>query len=269
MTMTTRIPSLRGALTGLLALLVVCTPAHAEWFGDLSLATERIERGQPVSEGQPSLGATLGWRHAPSGVYASLGVATVSDDRFVGSDGVQLMPTVGWSLDAKPWRAAVWLAHTAYPGANGPWFGELPPALQSLNLSPRNTDYATTEIGASIGWQALTVTWMRALSDYQGLAFAGPGGRVSFESKGTTYVGLDLTVPFAERWMVQAGAGRLTVPDADELAYTDWRLGLALDAAGLRWGLRVSGSDASVQWRSREARSSNSTKATAHVTWSF
>jgi hypothetical protein len=256
-------------LAGLLAVLVLAAPARAEWFGDVSLTSERVERGQSVSEGKPSLGATLGWRHEPSGAYASFGLATVSDDRFVGSSGYQVMPSLGWALDAKPWRAGLWLSHTAYPGANGPWYGEQPPQLQARNLSPRNTDYATTELGASIGWRVLTLTWVRALSDYQGLAFAGPAGRASFNSKGTTYVGLDLTVPFAERWMLQAGAGLLTVPDADELNYTDWRLGLSLDAAGLRWGVRVSGSDAAAQWRSRTARSSDSTRLAAQVTWSF
>ena len=75
-------------------------------------------------------------------------------------------------------------------------------------------------------------------------------------------------MPVGKRVMLGAGAGRLTVPDVDSLNYTDWRVSASLDAAGLRWALRVSGSDASVDWRSR-SRSSDSTQVTASATWSF
>ena len=146
-------------------------PAQAEWYGDVSLATERVERGQSVSEGEPSAAATLGWRFGSSGLTASLGLATVSDERFVGSDGYQLQPTLGWAWAQDKWRAGAWLSHTAYPGAEGPWFGALPPRLQALGLQPKTTDYGTTEAALQVGWSALTLTWARALSDYQVLVF--------------------------------------------------------------------------------------------------
>jgi hypothetical protein len=254
----------------LAALCAAAAPAQAAWFGDVTLATERVERGQKVTEGDPSLAATLGWRHETTGLYASLGAATVSDERYVGSDGYQLVPTLGWSLDAKPWRAGLWVSHTRYPGADGPWFGSLANTqFQSRGFQPQTTNYATTEAGASLGWQVFTLSWVRALSDYQGLALEGPGGRVSLRSRGTTYLGLDITVPFAERWMVHAGGGRLSVPDLEELDFTDWRIGLALDGAGARFSVRASGSDAAARWRNREGRSSDNTTVTAQVSWSF
>jgi hypothetical protein len=243
-------------------------PVHAQWYGDVSLATERVERGQSVSEGRPSAAATLGWRSGGSGLYASLGMATVSDERFAGSDGYQLQPTLGWGWTRDKWRAGAWLSHTAYPGAEGPWFGVLPPRLQALGLQPKTTDYGTTEAALQVGWSAFTLTWARALSDYQGLAFSSPRGAPSSGSRGTTYLALDIALPVGERVMLGAGAGRLTVPDVDSLDYTDWRVSAAINAAGLRWALRIGGSDASVDWRSR-SRSGDSTQVTASATWSF
>lgn len=258
--------------------LIVHAPAHAEWFGGVGIASDNIERGVSQSDRQASVNATLGLRHA-AGAYAGLGIASVSDAQFIGSDGYKLMPELGWSFadlgQNKDWRAGLFLRGQVFPGARGPWFGSLPPRLQAKAAQANSSDYGTLELGGSIGWKIVTLSLSRSLTDYLGLSATqtGPAGDKVIDSKGTTYVGLDIDWPPNEVLTLSAGVGRLHVPNFDGLGYTDWRLGATMQAAGLRWGLQASGSDADrTRYRLRD-RSRNSsagdTRLAASVGWSF
>jgi hypothetical protein len=58
------------------AAAIACSaPAHAEWFGEVALTSNQIERGVSQSERKPSLSVLLGAKHASSGLYAQLGAA--------------------------------------------------------------------------------------------------------------------------------------------------------------------------------------------------
>jgi hypothetical protein len=260
--------------------LVVHAPAHAEWFGGIGVVSDNIERGVSQSERKASVNATLGLRHA-AGAYASLGVASVSDTQYVGSDGYKLMPELGWSLadlgQHKDWRAGVSLRGQVFPGARGTWFGNLPPRLQAQAAQANSSDYGTLEIVGSVGWKLATLSVAHSLTDYLGVSATetGPAGDRVIDSKGTTYVALDVDWPLNDMLMLSAGAGRLNVPNFDGLSYTDWRIGASLQALGLRWGLQASGSDADgARYRLRQQRGSTTNGAgdarvTASVGWSF
>jgi Bacterial protein of unknown function (Gcw_chp) len=249
--------------------------ARAEWFGGVGLISDNIERGVSQSDRKASVNAQLGLRHA-AGAYASLGVASVSDTQYIGSDGYKLVPEIGWSFaelgQTKDWRAGLSLRGQLFPGARGPWFGSLPPRLQA---QANRSDYGTLELGGSLGWKIVTLSLSRSLTDYLGLSATqtGPAGDKVIDSKGTTYVGLDVDWPVNDTFTLSAGAGRLHIPNFDGLSYADWRLGASLQAAGLRWGVQASGSDADGTRYRRRDRSSNSsagdTRLTASVGWSF
>ena len=102
---------------------------------------------------------------------------------------------------------------------------------------------------------------------------AGSAGQRVIESKGTTYLGLDVDWPLNDALTLSAGAGRLHVPNFDGLSYTDWRLGASLQARGLRWGLQASGSDADgARYRLRnrsDGSSAGDAQLSASVGWSF
>jgi len=223
--------------------------AHAEWFGGVGVTSDNIERGVSQSDRKASANAQLGLRSA-AGAYASLGIAGVSDAQFVGSDGYKLTPEIGWAFAdlgrSQDWRTGVFLRGQVFPGARGPWFGSLPPRLQAQAAQAASSDYATLEVGGSLGWKLVTLSVSRSLTDYLGLSATqtGPTGDQLIESKGTTYVGLDVDWPLSGRLTLSAGAGRLRVPNFDGLSYTDWRVGASGQAWGLRWGLQASGSDA-------------------------
>jgi Bacterial protein of unknown function (Gcw_chp) len=252
--------------------------ARADWFGGIGVTSDNIERGISQSDRQASVNATLGLRHA-AGAYASLGVASVSDTQYLGSDGYKLMPELGWSfadLDQnKDWRAGVFLRGQIFPGARGPWFGNLPPRVQAQAVRANSSNYGTLELGGSLSWKFATLSVSRSLTDYLGVSAteSGPTGDRVIDSKGTTYVALDIDWPLNDMLTLSAGAGRLTVPNFDGLSYTDWRLGAWLQALGLRWGLQASGSDADgTRYRLRRQSGSNSAgdaRVTASVGRSF
>jgi Bacterial protein of unknown function (Gcw_chp) len=260
---------------------LACAHARAEWSGSLGLASDNIERGVSQSDRQPSVNASVLWRHS-AGAYVSLGAASVSRDQFVGSDGYKLMPELGWAgTFDNDWRAGVLLRGQYFPGARGPWFGNLPPALQNRVVQAKDSDYATLEVGASLGWKLATLSITRALSDYLGLAAtdAGPVGKRVIESKGTLYVGLDVDWPVTEQISLSAGAGRLRIPNFDALGYTDWRVGATAKGWGLSWGVQASGTNANAaNYRLRDrlvgaatgtGKNAGGNALTASVKWLF
>ncbi len=234
--------------------LLASAGAQAEWFGSATLSSDNVERGVSQSERKPSLTALLGARHAASGLYAQLGAATVSREQYVGSDGYKLMPEAGWNTSNDDWHGGLALAAQLFPGAKGPWFGSLPARLQNRAQMLQTSDYKTIEARASLGWKFATLSVARSLTDYLGLAATevGPLGTKAIESKGTTYVALDLEWPLNQSVTLTAGTGRLSVPNFDGLGYSDWRLGASAKAWGLRWAVEASGSNADgSNWRSR------------------
>lgn len=258
--------------------LLTHLPARAEWFGGVGITSDNIERGVSQSDRKASVNAQLGLRHA-AGAYASLGITSVSDTQYVGSDGYKLVPEIGWSFtelgEAKDWRAGLSLRGQFFPGARGPWFGGLPPRLQAQAAQANSSDYGTLELGGSVGWKLATLSISRSLTDYLGISATetGPAGRKVIDSKGTTYIGLDVDWPVSDGLTLSAGAGRLHVPNFDGLGYADWRLGTSLKAGGLLWSLQASGSDADgARYRRRnQSTSSNAgdAKLAASVGWSF
>jgi len=262
---------------GLLAATTL--PAHADVFGQVEFASDRVERGVSQSDHRASLSVGLGYIH-PSGVKVSLAATTVSDTQFEGSSGYKLTPELAWDGEPAPdWHAGVALRGQIFPGAKGTWYGDLPPRTQARVQTPQSTNYGTAEFALSLGWKWATFSWTRSLTDYLGasaLETEGVGAaqrQTLLESTGTQYVGLDLAWPATERLTIGAGIGRLHVPNFDSLGYTDWRIGATLEYVGLRWGLQASGTNASADTyrdaRRSDGKSNASTTYSATVGWHF
>jgi hypothetical protein len=254
-----------------LALAAAAAP-RAEVFGHVTLASDNIERGVSQSDRRPSLSALLGARHGASGLYAQLGAASVSDRQYLGSDGYQLRPELGWAREADKWRFGLALNAQLFPGARGPWLGSLPERLQPRALTLQTSDYSTVEARAMLGWKFATLSVSRSLTDYLGLSATetGPLGTRVIESKGSTYVTLDLAWPITERTTLSAAVGRLSVPNFEGLSSTDWRLGASTLAWGLSWALEASaGQDGASAWRPASRSGESSARVQASVGWSF
>ena len=261
------------------SLAVTTLPAHADVFGHVELASDRVERGVSQSDHQGSLSVGLGYAHR-SGVQISLAATTVSDTQFEGSAGYKLEPELAWNGDfASDWHAGIALRGQIFPGAHGSWYGNLPPRVQARTVQAQSSNYGTAEFGLSLGWKWFTLSWTRSLTDYLGASAVETDGTGSaarqtlLESTGTQYIALDAVWPVTGTLKLSAGVGRLHVPNFDTLGYTDWRLGATLDYVGLRCGLQASGSNASAETyrnaRRSDDKSSATTTVTASVGWHF
>jgi len=264
-----------GGTAALLALLAL--PAQAEWSGHFELASNAVERGVSESDSQAAFSTGAQWAHT-SGLRVSLAASTVSDRQFSQSDGYKLSPEIGWERHfGDGWRHDIALRGQIFPGAKGTWYGSLPPRAQARAQQPRETDYGTAELAASLGWRWLTLTWTRSLTDYLGASAvetegAGASQRQTLlESTGTRYLALDLAWPAADSVTLTAGVGHLKVPNFDSLGYTDWRLGMSVRGLGLQWGLQASGTNASTEAYRRKGseRSNADNTLTASVGWHF
>jgi uncharacterized protein (TIGR02001 family) len=264
-----------AAALSLLALLAA--PAEAEWSGHVDLSSNAIERGVTQSDGQASASAGLQWTHA-IGARASLAASTVSDHQFSQSDGYKLSPEIGWERHfGNGWRHDIALRGQIFPGAHGTWYGSLPPRAQARVQQPQETDYGTAELAVSLGWRWVTLSWTRSLTDYLGASAVETEGtgaaarQTLLESTGTRYLAVELAWPATDALTLNAGIGRLTVPNFDALNYTDWRLGVTWLAAGLHWGLQASGTNASADaYRRRSSDHNNASQSvTASVGWAF
>jgi len=252
-------------------------PAHAEWSGQVELLSNAVERGVSESDGQGAASAGLQWTHQ-SGVRASLTATTVSDLQYTRSDGYKLAPEIGWEHHfGDGWRSDIALRGQVFPGAQGSWYGSLPPRVQGRVQEPQETDYGTAEFALALGWRWATLSWSRSLTDYLGASavetdsFGAAQRQTLLESTGTQYVALDLAWPATDTLTVTAGVGRLTVPNFDGLNYVDWRLGLSLRGLGLHWGLQAGGSNASTEAYRRRGSDHNNAGNTlsASVGWHF
>lgn len=142
-------------------------------------------------------------------------------------------------------------------------------------MQANSSDYGTLELGGTVGWKIVTLSVARSITDYFGLSATqtGPAGDKAIASKGTTYVGLDIDWPVSDSVTLSTGTGRLHVPNFDGLSYADWRVGASLQAAGLRWSLTATGSDADgTRYRLRNrGTGSNAGGAMVSVSlgWSF
>ena len=262
-----------------LAALMASPLARAEWSGAAGLTSDNIERGVSQSDRRPTVTASLAWRHA-TGAYAGLGASGVSRAQYAGSDGYKLIPELGWSGEfghADDWHAGAFLRGQYFPGARGPWFGTLPPAVQNRVQQSKESNYGTVELGGSLGWRLATLSVTRSLTNYLGLSATetGPVGDRVVESKGTVYVALDLDWPVTVTVSLDVGVGRLNVPNFEDLGYSDWRVGATVRGFGLRWGLQASGSNANgakyrVRTRGAGSGSGAAEKAlVASVAWVF
>lgn len=267
---------IRFAALGLVASSLLAAPARADWFGQIEVSSDQVERGVSQSDRSGALSVSAGWSH-PAGAHASLGVATVSDKLYANSAGYKLMPELGWNAAlGADWRAGVLLRGQVFPGARGSWYGRL---SSSRDVEPSESDYGTAEAGFSLGWRVVTLGWSHSLTSYQGIGGteASEDGqaprRSARDSSGTRYLSLDVDWPVTAQLSVSAGAGRLSVAHFDELDYTDWRIGVTWDTGAWLWGLRASGTNADrAAYRPigrEDAQESTSRTMTASLAWAF
>jgi uncharacterized protein (TIGR02001 family) len=257
-----RLPLLRfehgGSLVNrsiLAALLSVCaataafTPSAAlaqksDWSGsgNLSLVSDYRFRGVsqtynlPAVQGGFDLGHSAGFyvgtwasnvgtndrdRRVPPGSPAGTQPPqTTTAGTFAGGSSMEVDFYAGYRFEiARSTALDVGLIYYYYPGAKDP-------------ITLRRFDTTEVYIGMSFG--NFTAKLNYGVSDHFSL----------IDSSGSFYGDLAYVHPIAKSTNLIAHVGYQSVNNFDDLAYTDWKLGVTTEAVGVTWGLAYIGTNA-------------------------
>ncbi len=120
-----------------IALLLIFSPANADWHGELSFRSDYVYRGYSKSQGNPVVQGLIDYQH-DSGWFGGLGVSQVNFGNQTGTSQaeVEFKPYVGWTLPlATDWKTDLYVSGYIY---NGELFGQ-------------DSNYA--ELGAALHYQ--------------------------------------------------------------------------------------------------------------------
>lgn len=161
--------------------------------GNVAVVSDYVFRGLTQTWGGPALQGGADYA-AADGVAAGFWASSVSGRSYPGAAlELDVYGSYGRAFDRDgSWRAG--LHGYLYPGGN----------LDHANPVLSSRGFDTLEANLAINWRWLTLTYNRALTDYFG-ADVEQGYRS--DSKGTSYVQIDVAVPLRDAWSLALHTG--------------------------------------------------------------
>ncbi|MDT8999413.1 TorF family putative porin [Paucibacter sp. APW11] len=219
------------------------TPEHT-LTGNLSLNSDYRFRGISQTWRLPAVQGGFDYAHR-SGFYAGTWASNVSGNSYNNGSGLELdlyggFKTVLSKLDGQDLTLDLGALTYVYPGA-------------TLNSAPgvaTSKKYTNVDLYAGLSAGAFSAKLSIAASDYFGLnsdtagyayfsSLAANGG-----SKGSAYLDLNYNVDLGNGLQLGTHLGHLRVQHYGELSYTDYKLSLAKEIAGLSWTAALVGTNA-------------------------
>lgn len=206
------------------------SPANAVT-GDVAVVSDYVFRGLTQTWGRPAIqgGADL---TSANGFAAGLWASSISKRSYPGGAmELDLLGSYGRNVGNDwSWRAGLY--GYVYPGGN----------LDDANPHLPSGSFDTLEANVALGWKGFTLKYNRALTDYFG---ADVEEGYLGDSRGTSYLQLDATLPLHGAWSLALHAGHthytttLVVPlanGANNPSYSDFGATLKYQLAP-RWSL--------------------------------
>lgn len=188
--------------------------------GNMTLASEYIFRGIGQTNRKAAIQGGVDYAHA-GGFYAGLWASNIS-----------------WLSDATPGVSAA-IEADFYGGYKGSYKGVsfdlgalqyyYPGSFPAGTVSPD-----TLELYAAAGWKWFTLKYSHAVSNTFGFA----------DSKGSHYIDLTGTYELGHGITLTGHVGHQKIKNTTDASYTDWKIGLSKDYAGLTWGVAYVDTDA-------------------------
>ena len=208
--------------------------------GNVAVVSDYRFRGIAQSYRLPAVQGGFDFTHA-SGLYLGSWNSSVSGNSYNNGASVEMDLYGGYRFEpVKDVMADVGLLLYVYPGAR---------LNQSLGVpSDKKYDNAELYVGVASGPFNAKVSY--AVTDYFGLNgetagyafFSALPNRAG--SKGTVYLELNYTLDLGDKLTLGAHAGHTAVRHYSELSYTDLKVSLNKEWAGLNFGAAVVGTDA-------------------------
>lgn len=220
-------------LPSMLATLVILTLAApglaqqpsspATLTGNVALASEYISRGIGLSNRKPAIQGGLDLTHA-SGLYLGTWASSATILSDLGASNA-----LEWDLYAGYRRSVgevgldLGVMYFYYPGS-------YPDGWVSSN---------TAEVYVAGTWKVVTLKYSYALTNQYG--FQTPEGD---DTDGSSYLDLTGVIPVGAGFTVTAHVGHQEIKGFGDASYTDWKVGVSKDLAGLSFGLAYVGTNA-------------------------
>lgn len=208
--------------------------------GNMSLVSDYRFRGVSQTYKLPAVQGGLDLGHS-AGFYVGAWGSNVSGNQYFNGAGLELDLYAGYKIEiTRVLGVDLGFIYYAFPGATN-----------QFQTPVSGKRYDTTEIHAGVSIGRLNLKLNYSLSDYFAIRrtrVAANGTDIfpqeTISSSGTWYADLSYTYPLTRALSISAHVGRLNVKDFSEASYTDYKVGLVLDAASLTWGLAYVGNSA-------------------------
>ena len=185
--------------------------------GNMNLVSEYRFRGISQTDFRPALQGGFDYSHA-SGIYLGVWASNVSwlADAGAGGSSLEVDFYGGYKGAVGDFGYDVGLLQYYYPGS---FSGPKPDTL---------------ELYVSGSWQMLSLKYSHALTDLFGVP----------DSKNSNYTELNGNFELGAGFGLLAHVGYQKVKNASDCSYTDWKLGVTKEWAGLGWSLAYVDTDA-------------------------
>jgi uncharacterized protein (TIGR02001 family) len=188
----------------ILALLLVAgfSAAHAEITGNAALTSDYRFRGVSQTQTAPAIQGGVDVTTS-TGLYVGNWNSSISSELYPGVAGIE---------------------SDIYAGYKKELFGGITVDAGVIGyMYPRaTTDTNTTELYVGASYNVFSVKYSRSISNYFGVA----------DSKNSSYVQADASIPVAGKLSAVAHYGRTSVANNQAMNYTDYNVGAAYDLNG-------------------------------------
>mgnify|MGYP003576431514 CR=1 FL=1 len=208
--------------------------------GNLALVSDYRFRGISQSYRRPAVQGGFDYVHS-SGFYVGTWNSSVSGNSYNNGASLEMDFYGGYRFEPiGGFTADVGVLSYYYPGAK----------LNSAPGTPTDQEYDTTELYFGLSSGSFSGKLSYAVTDYFGLddETAGYAYWTSLppkgDTKGTVYLDLNYNFDLGDKLVLGAHVGHLWVRHYGDLSYTDYKLSLTKEWAGLNLGLAIVGTDA-------------------------
>jgi uncharacterized protein (TIGR02001 family) len=192
--------------------------------GNMSFVSDYRFRGISQTYRLPAVQGGFDLGHS-AGFYVGTWASNVSGNQFIGGNSMEWDFYGGYKFEvARNVALDLGVLYYYYPGAK----------VQLLGLPANPKRYDTTEFYAAATLWGLIAKLNYSVSDFFG----------ANDSSGSWYADLSYTYPVTKTVNLVAHVGRQDIKNFSNGNYTDYKLGVTAEAAGLTWGLSFIGTNA-------------------------
>lgn len=227
---------MRKTLLALCAAAALSAPLHAgaqakpepehKFTGNLTLISDYRFRGISQTFGEPALQGGFDYSHA-SGIYLGNWNSNISETAGFPNGNLEMDFFGGWKKTWGDWGLDIGGIYYYYPDTNAAGNGRyfvFNPNAPAVAAAPGKVDNKELYVGGS--WKFISLKYFHALDDY----FSIPN------TKSSRYWDLAANYELAAGWAINGHIGRLTVKNASQASYTDYKIGVTKDIDGWVFG---------------------------------